>query len=93
MLETLAIQNKVLHIDFTNNKIFFDYDSPIKHKFISFNEMEKELNRIYLMDTNDYVMSTKTQQKYVMNYDAANPPHEIISAQINKIINKKNYAS
>ena len=93
LLETLAIKNKVLHIDFTNNSIFFDYDSIIKYKFTSFNEMEKKLNQIYLMNINDYVASTKTQQKYVMNYNSDNPPHEIINSQINKIINTINYVN
>ena len=93
LLETLAIKNKVLHIDFTNNSIFFDYDSPIKYEFTSFNEMEKKLNQIYLMNINDYVASTKTQQKYVMNYDSDNPPHEIINSQINKIINTIDYVN
>ena len=93
LLETLAIKNKVLHIDFTNNSIFFDYDSPIKHKFSSFIEMEKELNSIYSMDINDYIESTKSQQKYIMNYHSDNPPHEIINDQINRIINKVTYAS
>ena len=93
LLETLAIKNKVLHIDFTNNSIFFDYDSVIKYKFTSFNEMEKKLNQIYLMNINDYVASTKTQQKYVMNYNSDNPPHEIINSQINKIINTINYVN
>ena len=55
--------------------------------------MEKKLNQIYLMNINDYVASTKTQQKYVMNYDSDNPPHEIINSQINKIINTIDYVN
>ena len=93
LLETLAIKNKVLHIDFTKNNIFFDYDSPIKHEFISFKEMEKELNTIYSMDINDYEISIKTQQKYVMNYNSNNPPHQIINAHINEIINTISHVS
>ena len=93
LLEMLAIKNKVLHIDFTDNKNLFDYDSPIKYKFISFDDMQDKINAIHSMNIDDYIKMTKNQQEYVMNYNSNNPPHKVINNQINSIINTKNYVS
>ena len=90
LLEMLAIKNKVLHIDFTNNRSLFDYDSPIKYRFISYEQMEAKINNIYDMKIDEYIKVTSNQQKYVMNYDPSNPPHTIIKNQINTIINFPN---
>ena len=91
LLEMLAIKNKILHIDFTNNKSMFDYESPIKYSFTSFKDMEIKINHIYDMKINDYIEITKHQQEYVMNYNPDNPPHKIINNQINSILNIKSY--
>jgi len=93
LLEMLAIKNKVLHIDFTDNKNLFDYDPPIKYKFISYNDMQDKINAIYNMNIDDYIKMTKNQQEYVMNYNSDNPPHKVINNQINSIMNTKNYVS
>ena len=87
LLEMLATKNKVLHIDFTDNKNLFDYDSPIKYKFKTYDEMVHKINDIYMMNLDQYINITKNQQKYVMNYDSNNPPHEIIKNEINIILN------
>ena len=83
----LATKNKILHIDFTDNKNLFDYDSPIKYKFKTYDEMAHKINDIYMMNLDQYINITKNQQKYVMNYDSNNPPHEIIKNEINIILN------
>ena len=93
LLEMLAAKNKVLHIDFTNNKALFDYDSPIKYKFTSYDEMEAKINDISLMNLDEYIKITQNQQKYIMNYDPTNPPHAIIKNQINSILNTTNYVN
>lgn len=93
LLETLAVNNKVLHIDFTNNDIFFDYKAPIKYIFKSFNDMEKYLNKIHLMDSQEYNTMMKKQQRYVMNYDHNKPPHEIIYNQIKQVLDSTHYVN
>jgi surface carbohydrate biosynthesis protein len=93
LLEMLAIKNKILHIDFTNNKSMFDYESPIKYCFTSFKDMELKINQIYSIKINDYIEITKDQQEYVMNYNPDNPPHEIINNHINSVLNMKSYVS
>ncbi len=93
LLEALAMRNKIIHIDFTNNSIFFDYKEPIKYVYQNYNDMEKYINKIYSMDINKYIEITKELQRYVMNYDSSKPPHTVVHNQINRIMEKKHYVN
>ena len=86
LLEMLALDCKILHIDFTNNVDLFDYDVPIKYVFSNYSLFELKLKKLLTMNSLDYTKTISSFKKYIMNQNNSNPPHRLIKKHINNVL-------
>lgn len=79
LLESLALGNKVLSIDTSKSKLYFDYPSLIKHNYTDYESFKTYIEEILKMDIQRYHDKSNSILKYSMNMrNGSYPHHEIL---------------
>ena len=86
LIEMLAVEKKVLHVDYTNNKDIFDYKGFIRLDYIDYFNFEHHVINILSIDYEIYKKILKDDQKDFMNQDHENPPNIVIKKHIDLLM-------
>jgi surface carbohydrate biosynthesis protein len=90
--EAFGWGKKVLFCNFYGDAIYEIFSKNLfSVKNLDYTMFEKELNKLLAMDQDEYMMLTKIQRKYIMNYDPELPVHEYMKNIIRNLINEENY--
>ena len=86
LLESLALNSKVLQINTAQDNSYFDFDSKFIHKYSQINQLETKIDELVSMPYDSYRKSIKNFIPEYMNIDENNLPQTQINQNIKEIL-------
>ena len=86
LLESLALNSKVLQINTAQDNSYFDFDSKFIHEYSQINQLETKIDELVSMPYDSYRKSIKNFIPEYMNIDENNLPQTQINQNIKEIL-------
>ena len=84
--ELFGFGKKILHCDFSEKRLFTNYDPMIVFCEDDYDSFKLRLNNLRLEPYEEYLSRTKEYASYIMNYNIDLPPHKFIRNKIEKYL-------
>jgi len=86
LLESLALNTKVLSIDPSGCDDYFDFDNNIRYKYSNYDDLEKKISELIMEPYSVHKNNVERSSKSAMNLDENNLPHIFIKNMVKKSI-------